>query len=227
MTQLDDKLNTIRERTAAMSLWAKGMYLDALSALARHDQGLARELFERDKTGGLLELEIDELCLQALALYSPKGAELRYLVAVLRLIADLERVGDHSKTIAAEIFSSHCAALLPSLSEYSQISTLPSHMLDMALDTFFRKDESNCQAVIDKDREVGRLQTELNRAIARIMAQNPDTLEDGIALINVLRRMERVADHAKNIAELTPYVTSGKVLRHIDIFAGQNGKPGQ
>ena len=215
---LDRELHAIREKVAAMSVGVGDMYLDALRALSTHDSALADNVVARDRKIDLLELELDELCLNALARYAPKAAELRYVVAILRLIVDLERIGDHSKVIARQVFNSHCAPLLPLLPDFEDIARRPYQMLNEAIETFFEKNDKKYKAILESDEEVGRLQKNLNQSLVMLIHRDSANTDDAIALINVIRRMERVADHAKNIAELAPYISSGAVIRHKDVI---------
>lgn len=208
------ELNNIRIKTASMSVTAREMYQDAIKALLNHDADLARQVVERDRLVNMYELEIDEMCLNFLALYAPKAAELRYVVAVLRVIIELERVADHSKVISRQIIDFHCAALLSFLTDLESILKLTSKMLREATDTFFEKNDQRYDDIIETDKKVGQLQKDLTHRLAGLIKDDSCNIEGAIALLNIIRRVERIGDHAKNIAELTPYVSSGKVVRH-------------
>lgn len=218
MQPIEREFNNIKIKAAFMSVTAGEMYQEALRALASHDDQLATHVVERDKLVDMCELEIDEMCLKFLALYAPKAMELRYVVAVLRLIIELERVADHSKVIARQVFNYHCASLLPSLPDFECISSLTLKMLRQATDTFFETSIHQYDAIIETDKEVGRLQDQLNHSLVTLIKEDLGNIEGALALINVVRRVERIGDHAKNIAELAPYVASGQVIRHKDVL---------
>ena len=219
---IETELNNIKVKVAAMSVAAGEMYRDAVTALEAHDAELAECVVRRDRLVDALELDIDEMCLKFLALYAPKAMELRYVVAVLRLIIELERIADHSKVIARQVFDYHCASLLPFLPDFKAIVELSQKMLRDAMDEFFEKNDYHYNAIIEMDKEVGRLQGSLNHNLVTLINQDPANTDGAIALINVGRRLERIGDHAKNIAELAPYIFSGKVVRHKDVIINED-----
>ena len=219
MPLMERELNNIRIKAASMSVTAAGMYQEAFQALTSHDINLARDVVDRDRLVDMYELEIDEMCLKFLALYAPKAVELRYVVAVLRFIIELERVADHSKVIARQVFDAHCASLLAHLPDFEAIYNLTMQMLRESTDTFFEKNDRRFDAIIETDKEVGRLQQQLNHSLVGLIKDDSSNIDGAIALINVVRRLERIGDHAKNIAELVPYISSGKVIRHKDVLA--------
>lgn len=219
---IETEINHIRVKVAAMSVAAAEMLRDAVIALGTHDAEMAECVVRRDRLVDALELDLDEMCLKFLALYAPKAMELRYVVAVLRLIVELERVADHSKVIARQVFNYHCASLLPVLPEFKDIVELAQKMLREAMDTFFEKNEQHYDAIIAADKDVGLLQKKLNQSLVTLINQDSSNTDEAIALINVIRRLERIADHAKNIAELVPYIFSGKVVRHKDVSINED-----
>lgn len=222
MQLMERELNNIRIKAASMSVTSGEMYQEAIRALLNHDVELARQVVERDRLVDIYELEIDEMCLKFLALYAPKAMELRYVVAVLRLIVELERVADHSKAVCREVIGFHCASLLPGRPDFGEILSLTLNMLREATDAFFEKNDQRHEAIIETDKKVGRLQQSLNNSLAALIRDDPDNIEGAVVLLNIVRRVERVGDHAKNIAELVPYIASGKVVRHKEVLGNAN-----
>ena len=219
MQLMQREFNNIRVKAASMSVAAGEMYRDAIMALTNHDTDLALKVVERDRTVDQYELDIDEMCLKFLALYAPKAMELRYVVAVLRFIIEMERVGDHSKAICRQALNYHCASLLPRLPDSEAIFALTLQMLQEATDTFFETNDQYYDAIFETDKKVGQLQNSLNQSLAELIQADPHNINGALALLNVVRRVERIGDHAKNISELVPYVTSGKVIRHKKVSA--------
>lgn len=222
MQLMERELNNIRIKAASMSVTSGEMYLEAIKALLTHDVEMARQVVERDRLVDIYELEIDEMCLKFLALYAPKAMELRYVVAVLRFIVELERVADHSKAICRQVIDHHCASLLPGLPDFEEMLQLTLQMLREATDTFFEKNDQRHEAIIETDKMVGQLQKSLNNSLAALIRDDPGSLAEAVVLLNIVRRVERVGDHAKNIAELVPYIASGKVVRHKEVQANAN-----
>ena len=222
MQLMERELNNIRIKAASMSVTSGEMYQEAIRALLHHDVELASQVVERDRLVDVYELEIDEMCLRFLALYSPKALELRYVVAVLRFIVELERVADHSKAVCREVIDYHCASLLPGLPDFEEMVNLTLQMLREATDTFFEKNDQRHEAIIETDKKVGRLQKNINSSLAALIRDDPGSLDGAVVLMNIVRRVERIGDHAKNIAELVPYIASGKVVRHKEVLANAN-----
>lgn len=222
MQLMERELNNIRIKAASMSVTSGEMYQEAIRALLNHDVELARQVVERDRLVDIYELDIDEMCLKFLALYAPKAMELRYVVAVLRLIVELERVADHSKAVCREVIGFHCVSLLPGRPDFEEMLSLTLNMLREATDAFFEKNDQRHEAIIETDKKVGRLQKSLNNSLAALIRDDPDNIEGAVVLMNIARRVERVGDHAKNIAELVPYIASGKVVRHKEALGNAN-----
>ncbi|MDR2140370.1 MAG: phosphate signaling complex protein PhoU [Deltaproteobacteria bacterium] len=213
MEYMDMDIQAVKEKLAEMSSLVANMYLDALKSLNAHDEALAQSVIGRDTRADQLELEIDEMCLRFLARYSPKASELRFVVAILRLIVELERVGDHSKVMARQVAKRHLAPMLKALPEFQEISILPYQMLNEAMDAFLSGDAARYEVIIKTDETVGTLQNSLNESLVNLIKRDTSRTGPAISLINILRRQERIADHAKNIAELVPYVMSGEVVK--------------
>lgn len=222
MHLMQRELNNIKIKAASMSVTSGEMYQDAIRALLSHDADLARRVVERDRLVDIYELEIDDMCLKFLALYAPRAMELRYVVAALRFIVELERVADHSKAVSRQVVDHHCAALTPLLPDLEPILTLTQQMLREATDAFFEKDDQRSEAIIATDKKVGQLQRSLNANLAQLIRDDPGNIDEAIILLNIVRRVERIGDHAKTIAELAPYVASGKVIRHKEALIDAN-----
>ena len=214
MTTIEDKaLNGIRVKVAAMCELVAGMYREGIGALAANNQELAHRLVARDAQVDELELELEEMCLRFLALHAPKAQELRFVVAVSRMIGDLERIADHSKSIARHVHEFYCVPILVRLPGFSGMAELTGTMLDGAIEAFFKTDARKYVELVEKDRAVGEFQNTLNRQLVEIISREAESINGAVALLNVIRRLERIADHAKNIARLIPYIAEGALMR--------------
>jgi phosphate transport system protein len=214
MQLMERELGNIKIKAASMSVTATEMYHDAIRAFLEHDTDLAKQVVERDRVVDVYELEIDEMCLRYLALYAPKAVELRYVVSVLRFIVEVERVADHSKAVCRQVLDYHCASFLPLLPDMEAMLNLTFGMMREATDAFFEKDDSRYAAIKATDKEVGRLQKNLIAALLELIKSDASNSEGAVILLNIVRRIERIGDHAKTIAELAPYTATGKVVRH-------------
>jgi len=212
----DQEINSIRIRMAAMCELVTGMCRDGIKALVSNDQKLADEVVARDAQVDDLEVELAERCLRFLALHAPKAFELRYAVAVSRMINDFERIADHSKAIARQINEHYCAPILAQLPDFIGLTDLVSNMLAEAVEAFFKSDVHKYADLVKKDKVVGEYQRGINQKLVDMIAQETNNIRAAVSLINVVRRMERIADHAKSVAVLIPYMVDGTVRRRKD-----------
>ena len=201
---------------AAMCELVTGMCRDGIRALNSNDQKLADEVVSRDAQVDDLEVELAERCLRFLALYAPKAFELRYAVAVSRMINDFERIADHSKAVARQVHDHYCPPILAQLPDFISLTDLVGNMLDEAVQAFFKSDVLKYADLVKKDLAVGEYQRGINQRLVDIIAQETNNIPAAVALINVVRRLERIADHAKSVAMLIPYMVNGTVMRHKD-----------
>ncbi len=218
MQLMERELGNIKIKAASMSVTATEMYQWAIRAFLEHDTDLARQVVERDRLVDIYELEIDEMCLRFLALYAPKAMELRYVVTVFRFIMELERVADHSKAVCRQVLDYHLAALLPFLPDFEAMLNLTLSMIREATDAFFEKNDRRYEEIAKMDKEVGRLQRSLIAALLELIKNDSAHTEGAVVLLNIVRRVERIGDHAKTIAELAPYAATGRVVRHKELF---------
>jgi phosphate transport system protein len=215
MQVVQDKLNEIRVKAALMSSTVERMFKDGMSALLENNRELGRIVVDRDDEVDRLEVELEHMCLSFLALHAPKASELRYVVAVSRLSLDLERVGDHSSIMGKYAVRSYLTPLISAFPDFEAMGTLAGSMLSDAITAFFSDDSQKYQELAEKDLEIGKYQDDLNTALMDLIVKDMGKTRDAVSVINIVRRIERVADHAKNIAALSPYVTEGIVVRGI------------
>jgi phosphate transport system protein len=216
MPTANQEINNIRIKVAAMCELVTGMCREGVPALKTNDQKLADEVVSRDAQVDALEVELEERCLRFLALHAPKAFELRYAVAVTRMISDLERIADHSKSIGRQVHEHYCAPLLAKLPDFALLTDLVSGMLAEAVEALFKSDTLKFSDLVEKDRTVGEYQRGINQKLVEMISQETNYISAAVALINVVRRLERIADHAKSITVLIPYIVDGTVMRHKD-----------
>jgi phosphate transport system protein len=208
------EITGIRGKVAAMGSIMTGMLHQALEALRAQDREMALEVVSRDSLVDSLETEIEDMCLGFLARYAPKAFELRYVVAVTRLVSDMERIADNSVAICRESLSRHLVPILASLSSFPKLSTLAASMVDRAVSGVLAVDDSVQPKISEDDKIVGQYQREIHQALVERLSSDPDGASEIVSVIGVIRRIERVADHAKNMAVMIPYITEGRLLRH-------------
>jgi len=186
----------------------------AVRAVETRDAGLARQVVAGEAETNAREIDIEEECLKILALHQPVAGDLRYIIGVLKINQDLERIGDLALHIAerAEFLSSQ--AELPGVFSLNEMSLKAQRMLKNSLDAFINQNPEAAGAVRAADAEVDRLKQEINRQVLGAIRRWPDRLEAYLQVMHVARHLERIADHATNIAEDLIYMIEGDIVRH-------------
>lgn len=213
----DNEYSELKICLAQMSDSVISMINDSVKALAENDTALAENVIERDRFIDELDIKIDEICTRIIARYEPKARDLRYIVTALRIIVDLERIGDHCKNISKQTKKLNA---MPKIKEYvdlPKMAAAASRMVRGAVEAYFSQDEKKALAVINSDAEIDSYQNQITRELITYMIEDVGTIKAAIKLINISRRVERIADHGKNIAELVSFMVTGKILRHSKI----------
>jgi phosphate transport system protein len=211
---VDPVLEELRELLLRMGSRAEAILDKAIRAIGDRSPGLAREVEADDVEIDRLDVVLDEAVLKALALQAPVAGDLRQVVAIKMIATDLERVGDLSRNIAKSIgrLGEHPETPVPL--DLMRLARTSQDMLHRALDAFGRGDAGVARAVLDADEEADRQQDELVLAELREIAANPDMVSQGVDIILVAKNLERVADHATNIAEDVILMTEARNVKH-------------
>lgn len=187
---------------------------EAVRAVQNRSAGPAEELAVRDREVNDLDIRIEEECLKILALYHPVANDLRRVAAVLKITGELERVGDLAVNIAERSASLAAFPDFPMPSQLSEMATESLAMLHSSIDSYIEQDAEAAREVIAKDDVVDDLNDVLIASLRTDMVGNPSLVEPGMHLFSVIRHIERVADHATNIAEDVVYLIGGEIIRH-------------
>lgn len=186
----------------------------AVLSLEEGDGELARKVIKEDEVIDRREIDIEEECLKIFALHQPVAIDLRYLVAVLKINNDLERVGDLARNI-----SGHTLRILekPVFEKPADLRGIYNHvqsMLKRSLDAIVNRDTDAAEEILLEDDEVDRMHHELSAEVLETIKTNPDNAETLIQYIHIIRHLERIADHTTNIAEDVIYLIKGEIIRH-------------
>ena len=186
----------------------------ALFALEERRADVAAEVMEGDKKIDAAEVELEEDCLKLLALYQPVAEDLRFIAAVMKINNDLERMGDEAVNIAEH--ASFLAHKLPPPVplQLNAMTTAALRMVRESLDAFVEGNPEAARRVCAEDDEVDRLNQEIINAVWIMMREDPEMVERATHLFSVSRHLERIADHATNVAEDVVYMVEGKIIRH-------------
>jgi phosphate transport system protein len=209
-----EELELLQERLLAMGGLAEEHVRESVRSLASRDPGLVERVLGGDEPINDLHIEIDDRCFKLLALHQPMAADLRAIVAAVKINTDLERVGDLAVNIAeaAKRYLQH--APVKPLIDIPRMADIAQAMLRDALDAFVRRDVAMAEAVIGEDDRLDALKTQIFRELLTYMLSDPQTIEPSLDLILVSRHLERIGDHATNIAEDVIFMVSARDVRH-------------
>jgi phosphate transport system protein len=186
----------------------------SISAVIKRDQSAAQEVLVTEAQINATELEIDALGIELLALYQPMASNLRFIIAVLKINTDLERMGDLAATIAHSVRSLVDAPPVETIVDIPLIAGLAQSMVRKSLDAFVAADADLALSVLASDDAVDSLRTACYHQLVTFMRQDPRNVNSGLSLLAITRTLERLADHSTNIAEDVLFFVKGVDVRH-------------
>lgn len=208
------ELSRLKERLLAMGGEAEQQVRSAIRAVTERDPGLAEAVLVGDQSINELHLEIDERCLEILGRQPTATDDLRVVVSGLKISGDLERIGDFAVNISEATLAYLQHPPVKPLIDIPRMGGIAQRMLRDALNAYVRHDERLAIDVLQRDDEVDALKDKVFRELLGCMRDRPDTTEAALDLILVSRHIERIADHATNIAEDVIFMVSGRDVRH-------------
>ena len=214
MSQLENDLNALKQKLLRMGAAAELSLVEATRALVERDDDLARRVSLNDDLLDTLEKEIDEDGI-ALLTKAPLAYQLRLITSAMRIGRDLERIGDEATKIARRASDLNAEAQLKAYVDIPRMSLLAAGMLKEGLDAFVSGDTAKARSVVRRDKEVDDLNKQLHRELISFMIESPGTITRSLNLMTASKALERIADHAKNIAEDVVYLYEAKDIRHI------------
>jgi phosphate transport system protein len=209
-----EELELLKARLLEMGGLAEEHVRIAIKGLVDRDRRLIDDALVGDDPLNDLHIEIDSRCFTLLALYQPMAADLRTIVAAVKINTDLERVGDLAVNIAEAAVRYLAHPPVKKLLDIPQMAILAQTMLRDALDAFVRQDVDLAQHVLNEDDRLDGLKTQIFRELLTYMLQDPTTIEPSLDLILISRHLERIGDHATNIAEDVIFIVSARDVRH-------------
>jgi phosphate transport system protein len=209
-----EELEQLKARLLEMGGLAEEQVRLAVKGLVHRDRDLIARVLTGDDPLNALHIEVDNRCFTLLALYQPMAVDLRAIVAAVKINTDLERVGDLAINIAeaAQRYVAHPP--VKKLIDIPRMANIAQSMLRDALDAFVRRDTGLAQNVLNEDDALDSLKTQIFRELLTYMLADPSTIEPALDLILVSRHLERIGDHATNIAEDVIFMVSAKDVRH-------------
>ena len=212
----DVELEALRSHLVQMGEKSIEQVRLAVRAVVERDPEIAREVRAGDDALDHLEVQIDEEGMRYMSLRNPLASDLRLVVVGMKAGHDLERVGDEAKNIAKRALRLAHEPPVKPLVDLPRMADIALGMLRDALDCFLQHDNEKAIAVIRRDQEVDDLHKQIYRELSRYMAENPDTISRALELMFISKSIERIADHATNIAEEMVYLAKGEDIRHLD-----------
>ncbi len=208
------ELEKIKKQILTLGLMVEEQVQMAVEAVGKNDTELAQKIIQKDIEIDEMEVEIEEECLKILALHQPVAIDLRFLIAVIKINNDLERIGDQAVNIADRVGVTAKSEQMDFFFDYSSMGAKAQTMLKMSLDALINMDDDVAWQVVSLDDEVDQIKKEAYDRIKLAMSEHPDKIGFLINLLLISRHIERMADHTTNIAEEVIYLIEGEIVRH-------------
>lgn len=208
------EIERLNERAIALGRVVEDRVHHAIQAVIDKDEQKAMNVISGDREVDALEVELEEECLKLLALYQPVATDLRLIIAVLKMNSDLERIGDLAVNIAERALGVIKADGNIPVEALQEISQKVKLMLRKSLLALVEQDPESAQDVLNSDHEIDNLHREMFRLCIAEMKKHPERVEELLATLSCSRNLERIADHASNIAEDVVYMVEGEIVRH-------------
>jgi phosphate transport system protein len=213
-SQFDVELNGIRARLLEMGGKVELMIANSMRALVERDSALAQQTIALDAEINQMEVEIDRKCLHLLAQRQPAAKDLRFVTLALKIVTDLERIGDQCASIAGHALELNREAQLKPYIDLPRMAEAANNAVRDALDAFVRGDALTAARVCQEDRIVDDLNDQLQRELLTFMMEDSATVGRAMRITSISKYLERIADHATNIAEMVIFMVEGRDVRH-------------
>jgi len=220
--EYENELKKLRERLLRMAGRVEEMIADSVRSLVEQDVALARRTIEADHQVDRAEVEVDELCLVILAKRQPMASDLRFITLSLKMVTDLERIGDLAVNICERAIDLDQEAPLKPWVDVPRMANIVQAMVRDAIDAFVAGDAERAQSVVERDASLDELYTRVFRELLSTMLHDGSKVERGIHAQSVAKWLERMGDHATNLAEQVVFMVKGKDIRHLTTLEGSS-----
>ena len=212
----EEELNALRHRILEMGGLVEKQIANAVTALVDRNSDLARATIARDHVVNRMDVDIEELSLRLLALHQPAARDLRLITTALKITTDLERIGDMAENLCERALELNTEPQLKPYIDIPRMADIAQQMVRESLDAFVREDTELALKVCAEDDAIDALNNQLFRELLSYMAENPQVVTRATRLLFISKYLERIADHATNIAEMVIFMVKGKSIRHLD-----------
>jgi phosphate transport system protein len=226
MTHYNEELVKLKDSLLAMASHAESAVTRALRALVERDDALARQVEEDDNVLDQFEIEIDDTAIHLLA-KAPLATDLRLITVGMKISQNLERVGDEAVTIARRASELNTEPQLKPYVDLPRMATMSLEMLREAITAFVNREPDRARRVIPRDQDVDDLNRQLHRELSSYMVERPTTITRCLRLMVISKAIERIADHATNVAEEVVYLYEAKDIRHAELKRHEAENPGR
>lgn len=216
----DDDIDRLRGLISEMGGRVERALDDAMTALVHHDVPMARKVVESDQRVDALEAEVEKLVVQTIALRAPMADDLREVIAALKIVGVVERIGDYAKNIAKRVSKLSAHPTIEPISLLPSMAQVAGEMVADALNAFAARNATLAEAVVLRDNLVDSFYNSIFRALVTYMVENPKTISECAHLLFVAKNIERIGDHATNVAEMVYYAATGTYLPERDKESG-------
>ncbi|MDE0404051.1 MAG: phosphate signaling complex protein PhoU [Nitrospira sp.] len=210
----EEEFEKLKSKILMMGTLVEEQIRNALTALIERDEALAQQVIENDHKVNTLDVEIDEMSLDALVRYQPVAKDLRFVTTAMKISSELERMSDLSENICERTIELNEEPQLKPYIDIPHMAERARIMVKESLDAFVKMDSALARKVIQDDDFIDNLTEQLFRELLSFMIENPKTISRAIRLSFISKYIERIADHATNVAELVVYMVEGKIIRH-------------
>jgi phosphate transport system protein len=221
----DEELAELKNKLLRMAGLAEDQIDKALAALVTRDAALARKVIERDHQINALDVEIDEDSIRLLALHQPAARDLRLITTAMKIATELERISDLAENVCERAIELGEEPQLKPYIDIPRMGNLARTMVAESIDAFVKDDAVLARKVLRDDDLVDDLMEQLFRELLSFMIEDPHTISRAIRLSFIAKYLERMADHATNIAELVVYLVEGKIIRHTTLPESSSNDP--
>jgi len=213
----DEELNALKEKILKLGCMVENAIRDSVKALVERDSELSKEVIKKDHLINALDVGIDEECVRLIALRQPMARDLRFITTAMKITTDLERMGDFAVNIAERAMELNEEPQLKSFVNIPKMAEIAQSMVRDALDSFVTGCSRLPYEVIKRDDEVDDLTVRNFEELLSFMIQDPKIIPLAVKRTYIAKYLERIADHATNIAEMVIYLCKGKMIRHMEL----------
>lgn len=212
--QLDQELENIKQQIVLMEDNVERAIFNAYKSLVDRDDNMARKVFELEREINTLDVEIDEECIKTIALRQPVAGDLRFIITAMKITSDLERIGDLAVNIAERVMELNEEPPIKPYIDLPKVFEIVRLMVRDALRSFVERNTELARKVIQEDDKVDKITGQIGNELTLFMIKDPSTISRAQKISFLTKYLERIADHAENIARSVIYLVEGKIFRH-------------